>query len=92
MAKSKSKKGVSSSSKEAYDNIQNLPQKRKDVYGAIKALKECCDVDIAQYLGWPINRVTGRRYELENLGLIESVGKKLSNHSNVAVYHWKIKD
>lgn len=81
---------VKDTSKEAYENIQNLSEKRKDVFGAIKALKTCCDVDIAEYLGWPINRVTGRRNELEKLDLIESVGKKLSKHSNVAVYHWKI--
>lgn len=91
MATKTKKKGVSSSSREAYENIQSLSEKRREVYRAIKALRVCCDVDIAFYLGWPINRVTGRRYELEHLELVESVGKKLSVHSNVSVFHWKIK-
>lgn len=82
---------VRSSSKEAYQNIKNLSEKRREVYQAIKKLVECCDVDIAIYLGWPINRVTGRRNELAEFGHIESTGKKLNNHSNVAVYHWQIK-
>lgn len=85
-------KGVTDSSREAYETIQNLSEKRKAVYKAIKRLKDCCDLDIATYLGWPINRVTGRRYELEDKGLIESTGKRLSRYSNVAVYHWRIKE
>ena len=73
-------------------DIQNDRSKcRREVYAAIKTLGVCCDVDIAQYLSWPINRVTGRRWELENLEFVESIGKKPSLHSGIAVFYWKIK-
>jgi hypothetical protein len=85
-------KGVSASSKEAYALIEKLPEKRRAVFEAIKALGECCDMDIALHLGWPINKVTGRRYELEGLGLVQGTGRKPSNHSEVKVNYWKIKN
>lgn len=79
------------SSIDAYNKIlESLPAKRRAVYAAINELKNCCDIDIAEYLGWPINRVTGRRNELEKLELIRSRGKKLTKHSDIAVYHWEI--
>ena len=85
------KTNVKDTSKKAYKKIiKSLPEKRRDVYGAIKKLKTCCDVDIAEYLEWTINRVTGRRNELEKLGLVESIGKRMTRHSDIAVYHWQI--
>jgi hypothetical protein len=38
--------------------------KQQDVFNAIKKLGICSDHQIAEYLGWPINRVTPRRGEL----------------------------
>ena len=79
-----------SSSKEAYAIIiDKLPKCRLEVLKAIRtAKKPVCDRDIADQLGWTINRVTGRRGELENLGLIESVGRLENKHSKVRVYHF----
>jgi hypothetical protein len=38
--------------------------KQQDVLNAIKRLGICSDHQIAEFLGWPINRVTPRRGEL----------------------------
>lgn len=49
----------------------NLTKARQIVYDAIKELNmPVTDVEISLYLNIPINRVSGRVGDLENLGLI----------------------
>lgn len=84
------RKKVKDTSVQAYDEIKNdLCERRRDVYSAIIKLGECCDLDVAQWLDWPINRVTGRRWELEDAGLVESIGKRLSPHTGRTVHFWR---
>jgi hypothetical protein len=82
------------SSLDAYQSIlDKLSDKRKKVLNIIKLFKEpICDKTIAIILDWPINRVTGRRGELEKMGLIGSVGRKKSPYSKIPVHHWKVSD
>lgn len=59
-----------------YQQIRNLPEKRASVYEIIKNHPHVTDKEIAQLLGWEINRVTGRRGELVRDGLVEQCGKR----------------
>ena len=75
-------------SRQAYNSIEKIDTKRKQVLDAILKLQPCTDKEIANYLGWEINRVTGRRNELAESGIIHDAGKKKQNDRNVIV--WKI--
>lgn len=55
-----------------------LPGSRLRVFEAIFDLRTATDAEIADYLDWSINRVTPRRQELQQLGLISYVGDKNS--------------
>ena len=48
---------------------------RWEVYLAIKKFCEVFDIEIKEYLGWDINKITGRRNELAEQGKIYLVGK-----------------
>lgn len=80
------------SSIEAFESIVDEKQKRqRQVLKVIRDSKApVCDRDIAEVLGWTINRVTGRRNELENKGVIVSVGRLPNRHSKIKVHHFKI--
>ncbi|MFH2029681.1 MAG: winged helix-turn-helix domain-containing protein [Bacteroidota bacterium] len=55
---------------EAYRSIENLSGKRQMVYRCIESNQGITRQQIAEFLGWTINRVTGRVTELIDLGLI----------------------
>jgi predicted ArsR family transcriptional regulator len=73
---------------EAYEKLTQVNQKQKLVLDAIKFLTPCTDQEIAQRLGWPINRVTPRRGELEKMKLIESHGKTKTS-SGRSAHTWR---
>lgn len=51
--------------------LSNLPRARQIVFDAMKELsRPVTDVEIAQHLNIPINRISGRVGDLEKLGLI----------------------
>lgn len=66
----------------AYEELKALkrlqPNEQK-VIGAIENLNGATDLQVANYLGWPINCVTGRRNSLEKAGLIYSDRKVRQN-------------
>lgn len=49
---------------------------RREVFLAIKTLGITSDIEIKEYLGWDINKITGRRNELVKEGKICFVGKE----------------
>lgn len=63
----------------AFDTV-DLTARQAEVLRAVVRLHgegaRPCDQDIADALGWPINRVTGRRGELLDLGRIVEAGRK----------------
>lgn len=63
---------------------------REIVLQAIKQLGVCNDKQIAEYLKWPINRVTPRRGELETAGKIEGAGKGKNSEGRM-VNWWRVK-
>lgn len=66
---------VAGTSAKAYESIKSkLGYKQETVYNAIKELGTPTNEVIADHLGWPINRVTGRVTELKRFGLVEVYG------------------
>ena len=64
---------VSQTSITAYiqEVLPSLGDRQKKVYYALKRLVYASNSMIAQHLGWSINRVTPRVYELRQKGLVE---------------------
>ncbi len=74
---------ISQTSLFAYKSIKELGDKQQVVYEAVKYLGRATNEQIADYLGWTINRVTGRCTELRNFNLlaVDGLGKTKSNRS-----------
>lgn len=64
---------------------------RQAVFQAIRALKVCTNLQIAQHLGWSINSVTPRTNELVKRGLVESAFKGCDPITGRKVNFWKEK-
>jgi DNA-binding MarR family transcriptional regulator len=74
----------------AYQQLTHLSDKQQTVLVYIHGHPDTTDKEIAQSLGWEINRVTPRRGELENLGLIVSSGYLVQANKRRA-HTWRIK-
>ncbi len=85
-----------------YDHISSLqayqrtPKSTRDfcrqqVFIAIRKLGVCNDKQIASYLGWEINKVTPRRGELVESGIIRLDRKDKDLNSGRTVSYWKVK-
>ncbi len=81
---------VAATSIESYNNIYNLTGKRLEVYNALKDIQPASNQAIADYLGWPINRVTGRVTELRDMELVEKGGVKKGKFG-AKVNTWRLK-
>jgi len=81
---------VRQTSIEAYECIyDDLGKKQKEVYDVIESSDGLCNQDIAEILGWGINRVTPRVKELRDFGLVRQGGYKL-NSNGYRVMTWKM--
>lgn len=72
----------------------NIGAKQYDVFCAISILGECNNQEIARHLGWEINRITPRVYELRGKGLVtesrrerDVVTGRLTNYWKTALHH-----
>jgi len=79
---------VTQTSINAYlDVLPDLGRRQKEVFEAIKRLYTCSNAEISRFLGWAINRVTPRTYELRKKGVIYRCGirqcKITGNNVNV---------
>jgi len=75
--------------KEAKENIND---KQAKVYNAIRLLGVCSDHQIADHLGWAINRVTPRRGELSDSGKIIRAYRDKDFETGRTVSFWKINE
>jgi hypothetical protein len=64
---------------------------RQQVFIAIRKLQPCTDKQIKEYLQWDINRVTPRRGELVEDGLVVMAMKAEDPGTGRTVNWWKIK-
>lgn len=69
--------------------LTNINEKQKKVLHAIHHLGVCNDHQIAEFLTWPINRVTPRRGELIDVGLIETAFRGKDFETGRTVNFWK---
>lgn len=76
---------------EAYKSIKNeLQPKEKLVLGALIALKgKATNKEIAAYLGWPINCVTGRTNRLVENGVVKEGEKVIDPSTNRPAQQWR---
>ena len=63
---------IATTSRLAYESINELNNKQTEVFIKIEELQPCSNKTIAKSLGWEINRVTGRVNELAKKGLIKT--------------------
>lgn len=75
-----------------YQIIDLLPDKRRQVFEAIKILKVACNVDISRHLGIPINRVTPRTNELVKLEVVEESHRAIYPETGKRVIYWRAKE
>jgi hypothetical protein len=61
---------------------QNLGKKQKEVLDTLRYFPDATNAEIAQKLGWPINRVTPRTGELIELGLAFKVERRKCKVTN----------
>ena len=75
----------------SYSQVQNIGKKQRVVYDAISAHPDCTDLELTKLLGFvDPNNVRPRRFELVELGLVKSVGKKRCSVSKRVAYAWRI--
>lgn len=80
-----------------YDFACSLPaykepkdQSRQKVFSAIQKLQPCTNQQIAKYLGWEINKITGRTRELVERKLVECAFKQKDYLTGRRVNFWKL--
>ena len=71
---------VLGTSRKAYKELKDLGDKQRLIYSQIKLMQneQPSAQDVADALGWPINRVTGRISELKEFGFVKTDGTKIS--------------
>lgn len=83
---------IASTSQEAYAKIQGkLGYKQKIVYETIKMLGSPTNEQLSDHLGWPINQITPRVFELRAYGLVGTEGRGV-NKSGFSAKQWSIRD
>ena len=63
---------------EAYQSLDDIGKRQKDVLRAIKILREPTNLEISNFLGIPINSITPRTNELVKMGLVVFSRRKLN--------------
>jgi DNA-binding Lrp family transcriptional regulator len=58
-------------------DANELSPRRREVYNAICVLGRCTNKEIQNFLGIPINQITGRVKELRNLGFVREDGARI---------------
>lgn len=79
---------VQSTSKAAFSTLNNIGQRQTDVMAAIRTLGTACNQKIADYLGVPVNQVTGRVFELRRLKLVVEDHKAVWPATGKTVIWW----
>lgn len=74
----------------AYREIYNsLGRKQQQVLRTFYRHKNLTNSEVAAMLGWSINRVTGRVFELRQRGLVEEAGKRHCPYTGRLCIAWR---
>lgn len=79
---------VAATSLEAYDSVA-LTERQLEVLDAIEGLREASDQELSELLNWTINRVTPRRGELVDMGLVTRA-RIVSGPSGRKISKWRL--
>jgi hypothetical protein len=83
------KTAVAETSIESYRSLGNLGPKQAEVYNLIARTGEACNQLLADHLAIPVNRITGRVYELRDMGLVEEAYRAPWEPTGRTVSWWK---
>lgn len=76
----------------AYEKIKaSLSDRQRAVFNFVKDYGSVCNKDISDGLGWDINRVTGRVFELRAIRLLVFARKGICR-TGETVNFWKVND
>ena len=70
---------------------QNRGKKQKEVLDALRFFPDATNAEIAERLGWPVNRVTPRTGELIKMGLIFKVERRTCKATNGTAWSLRAK-
>jgi len=85
---------VDETSKEAFELIKHLiSEKQNEVLAVFKKHKDLSftNMELAQELGWSINRVTPRTNELRKMGMLKTVGKRACKVTGNTAYAMELR-
>lgn len=87
---------IQQTSLEAYKSIRDIlglsQSQVLHVFEIHPAVKDWTNLELARYLQWDINRITGRVFELRQLGVLEESRQrscKITGRTSIA---WRIKE
>jgi len=85
-------RGVQRTSLDAYRALtkEALGERQKFVFKALETMGRASDKELSFALGWPINTITPRRGELEEMGLIECSGEQLDEKTERHEMIWSV--
>ena len=81
---------VQPTSAAAYASLQDLGERQTAVLSAIRTLQSACNQKIANYMGIPVNQVTGRVFELRDKGLVKEHRKAIWAPTGRNVIWWEV--
>jgi len=86
------KRGVQSTSLEAYRLLtrEMLGERQRLVFKALEVMGMASDKELAFALGWPINTITPRRGELEEMGLVDYAGEQFDSKTQRSEIVWRV--
>lgn len=82
---------IAETSREAYHKLKKLGEKQQTVLDTLGELGIASNQDVADALGWSINRVTGRMKELREAKYVVVHGVKTNQFGN-SVKTWCVAD
>lgn len=75
---------------DSFNELQTeINDRQKSVYSVLTVHGNCTNREIAKYLQWDINRVTGRVTELVSKGMVMAYGTHYDNETKRTVTLWK---
>lgn len=73
-----------------YDEL-NLGDKQQRVLDTMYLRDNWTNSELAQKLEWSINRITGRVFELRQIGLVITAEKRVCDVTGMIVQSWRVK-
>jgi len=85
------KNKVRNTSVESFHDLDNVGKKQMNVLNALKyELKTACNLDLADFLDWPINHITPRVNELVKNGFLQEDRRDICVKTGRKVIFWRI--